>query len=208
MKTKFFLTAIAMMVLSTITTASAKDDNFNKNEVMVGAYGGARGYDMNDFGVYAQKFVDSDDHLLLDGGVNFQYMRNLGRRFGIGAEVNFGRSSAGIYNQGFEVGSLRQKNGSILADTRFYWINIEHFSLYSKLAFGVKAVDRYVSVDNREMHLRNVTNMDLEGDSETSFDFKVSPVGVDFGGEHVRGFVETNIAPANFTVTGGVKFIY
>ncbi|MCQ2207768.1 MAG: hypothetical protein MJZ02_06085 [Paludibacteraceae bacterium] len=208
---KFISIVFAMVAFFSVNNASAQEpvNNFNKNEFQIGVYAGARDCDKNAFGDFAKNYVNNkDDNNLFDFGVNYQYLRNVNNRLGVGAEANLGFSHANLENQkGDETGSLRQINASLMGVGRFYWIHKDHFGLYSKLALGAEATNKDVVLNEDFKKEQNVSDKALEGDQQVRFAVKGSPIGIDFGGKHIRGFVETNIS-TSVTVTAGAKFSF
>jgi hypothetical protein len=75
---------------------------------------------------------------------------------------------------------------------KFYWFNREHFAMYTRLAVG-------------GTYRMESTN----GVSDNSFmvNGQLSPVCIEFGGEHFRGFLESGIG-ANGSGFGGIKYSF
>ena len=74
---------------------------------------------------------------------------------------------------------------------KFAWLNRAHVGLYSKLAAGAG----YFFANG--------------SDSKDNFSvaFQVTPVGVDFGGEQFRGFLEVGVGWQGI-VSGGVRWFF
>lgn len=208
---KFISIVFAMVAFFSVNNASAQEpvNNFNKNEFQLGVYAGARDFYKDAFGDFAKNYVNNEeDNNLFDFGLNFQYLRNVNKRLGVGAEVNLGFASASLENQkGNEIGSLRQINGSLMGVGRFYWIHKDHFGLYSKLALGAEANSKDIVLNEDAKKQQNISNKALEGDNQVHFAVKGSPIGIDFGGKHFRGFVESNIS-TGVTFTVGAKYSF
>jgi len=101
------------------------------------------------------------------------------------------KTPSGKYNFGF---------ASVMPVVKFAWLNRAHVGLYSKLAFGAG-----MAFDNGN------GSGDSSGDSESkalenvTFAGQVTPVGIDFGGETFRGFVEAGIGMQG-VVNAGVRW--
>ncbi len=89
-------------------------------------------------------------------------------------------------NGQFKLGCL-----STMPLVKFAWLNREHVGLYSKLAAGAG----YFFANG--------------GDAKDNFSvaFQLTPVGVDFGGEQFRGFVEAGVGMQGI-VSGGVRWFF
>lgn len=209
---KFISTVFAMVAFFSVNNASAQNlvNNFYKNDFQIGVYAGGRTYDKDAFGDYSKKFVYDENGVLYDAGLNLQYLRNLNNRLGLGTEMNLGFSGGDLENcHGERVGALRQMNASLMGVGRAYWINKDHFGLYSKIALGAEVTDRDVDLDNDVRTQENVSSDDLVGESHIRFAGKANPVAIEFGGKHVRAFVEPIVTFGNeigVSLTAGAKF--
>lgn len=207
---KFISTVFAMVAFFSVNNASAQEPVNNKNEFQIGVYAGGRTYDKDAFGDYAKNFVYDESGVLYDAGFNFQYLRNINNRLGLGAEVNLGFSGGGLEDcHGERIGSLRQMNASLMGVGRAYWINKDHFGLYSKIALGTEVTDRDVDLDDDVVTRENVSSHALAGESHIRFAGKANPFAIEFGGKHVRAFVEPNVTfgdEIGVSLTAGAKF--
>ncbi len=81
---------------------------------------------------------------------------------------------------------------TLIPTAKFYWFNREHFAMYTRLAIG--GTYRMESIN---------------GESDNSFmvNGQLSPVCVEFGGEHFRVFLEEGIG-ANGSGFGGLKYSF
>ena len=71
------------------------------------------------------------------------------------------------------------------------WLNRAHVGLYSKLAAGAG------------LFFANGS----DAKDNISFAFQATPIGVDFGGEQFRGFVEAGVGWQGI-VSGGVRWMF
>ena len=121
------------------------------------------------------------------GGFSFQYLYSLNRTIKLGGTVCYERTW-GKWNNGDE---YIVHYPAIMATSKFMWFNHEHFGMYSKLSLGMMLL--------------------LGGKNEAKpipmLAVQASSVCMEFGGEALRGFLETgwgNQGLLNF----GVKFSY
>lgn len=89
-------------------------------------------------------------------------------------------------NGDFKLGCL-----SVMPVVKFAWLNRPHVGLYSKLAAGGGFA---------------FTNGG-EAKDNFMFAFQATPIGVDFGGEQFRGFVEAGVGMQGI-VSGGVRWLF
>ena len=101
------------------------------------------------------------------GAISLEYMRWVSPHVGVGA--------LGVYElcpMTFEDNtSSRSHLISVMPAAKFAWLGKDHFGMYTKIAAGVGA-----AFD--------------DGSADFSFAAQVNPVGMDFGGQSFRGFLE------------------
>ena len=90
-------------------------------------------------------------------------------------------------NGDFKLGCL-----SAMPLVKFAWLNREHVGLYSKLAAGAGYTFTGDNADVKDNFM---------------FAFQATPIGVDFGGERFRGFVEAGVGWQGI-VSGGVRWMF
>lgn len=93
------------------------------------------------------------------------------------------------------VGERTRHYISVMPSVKYYWINKNHFGLYSKAAAGAMLLS--------EKSKDNELNKE-ETNSKVYFMGQVSPIGVEFGGQ-VRGFIEAGCGEQGI-VLAGVKY--
>lgn len=139
-------------------------------------------------------FSFEDAHFL--GGMGVEYVHYVNDWLGFGGAVvcdymtatamNVASDGTKTPNGKFEMGYL-----SAMPVVKFAWLNREHVGLYSKLGFGA--------------------GYSFTGDSEAKdrfgFSAQLTPIGVDFGGETFRGFVEAG-AGVQGVVNLGVRWLF
>ena len=81
---------------------------------------------------------------------------------------------------------------SAMPVVKFAWLNRPHVGLYSKLAAGAGYTFTGDNADIKDNFM---------------FAFQATPLGVDFGGERFRGFVEAGLGMQG-VVSGGVRWLF
>ncbi|MBO4327957.1 MAG: hypothetical protein J5831_00940 [Bacteroidales bacterium] len=140
-------------------------------------------------------FTFDNSKLLGAAGVEYVHYVNNWFGFGVAGLVDYMTADAysvdgdgnktpnGKYNFGY---------ASVMPVLKFAWFNREHVGLYSKLGFGAG------------LAFRNGDSNPLEN---LSFSAQVTPIGVDFGGESFRGFVEAGVGMQGI-VNAGVRWLF
>ena len=122
------------------------------------------------------------DNTKFIGAAGFEYVHYTNDWFGFGGTVMCDYSTSDAYNVSSE--GEKTYNGkfnlgfiSIMPNVKFSWFNREKVSLYSKLALGPGIV-----FSNGDSIENNIT-----------FAAQVTPIGVDFGKNTIRGFAELGV---------------
>lgn len=116
------------------------------------------------------------------GNICAGYHRKLNDCLGLGAEFVYNSSTYKFKNSA----NISMKAFSPMVSAKAAWLRREHIALYSRLGAGVLL-------------------MSGSGSVTPAFAFQLSPIGFEFGGRQVRGFVEGGFGMSGF-VNGGIKF--
>ena len=76
---------------------------------------------------------------------------------------------------------------TFMPSVKFNWLRKKHFGMYSGLSAGV----RFVSVSANDN--AKASDPDAKDETATVFMFQATALGVEFGGEALRGFVEAGL---------------
>ncbi|MCQ2287889.1 MAG: hypothetical protein MJZ74_02200 [Muribaculaceae bacterium] len=114
--------------------------------------------------------------------ISAHYMRNLNKTFAVGGDVTFQHQWGA--SEGRNVQSATYV--TVMPSARARWFNRKRVSVYSRLAVGA-----CVCMPKGK-----------EEENDVFFAFQASPVGVDFGSEKVRGFVEVGAGFQGFVLAG------
>ena len=97
-----------------------------------------------------------------------------------------------IRNSHEKVGETKRNFFSIMPSFKCYWVNKNHFGLYSKVAAGVGFLKN--KSKNFELNKEN-------DETNTYFMFQASFIGAEFGSKF-RGFVELGVGDQGFALAG------
>jgi len=122
-----------------------------------------------------------------DGNLNVGYAYHVTRKIALGLTFSYSQVSGDIegkntYSSSSEweiIGKKDYRYYTLMPTFKANWIHKPHFCLYSSCAAGVRFHEEVEKGDNKEKH-----------DSFSKFTYQVSPLGLEGGAEHIRGFME------------------
>lgn len=129
------------------------------------------------------------------GMFSVQYHHTLGKRFMLGCTTGYEYLKLFLKDKDGKVydNGIGDHFISFLPSAKIYYGNWEHIGLYGKLQAGVLfSVDRLI-VEN-EIKDEFVT--------EPSFSFHIVPIGLEFGGNTLRGYIEAAYGMQGFFALG------
>ncbi len=129
-------------------------------------------------------FMPQDTRML--GQFGLEYTHWVGRWVGLGLLAT-GEHMTSTVNDG-QSADYTMTVFSALPTVKLSWFNYEHVGMYSKIGAGVSD---FVGGDPGHQFI---------------FAFQLSPVCVDFGGAHFRGFVEIGYGAQG--PCGGIKYVF
>lgn len=135
-----------------------------------------------------------DDGFIL-GPITAEYFYHFNNpRLAIGGSVSYSKwdSDVLIRNSHEKVGETKRNFFSIMPSFKCYWVNKNHFGLYSKAAAGVGFLKN--KSKNFELNKEN-------DETNTYFMFQASFIGAEFGSKF-RGFAELGVGDQGFALAG------
>ena len=188
------------MCFVVVSSAFAKNDK-DRNEFSI-AYGQATipqfAYVMGEvFGAMFSLGHASFENPHMFGAAGVEYVHYTNDWFGFGGTVlcdymtaktvSVDKDGNKTPNGDFKLGCL-----SAMPLVKFAWLNRAHVGLYSKLAAGAGYTFTGDNADVKDNFM---------------FAFQATPIGVDFGGERFRGFVEAGIGTQGIANVG-VRWLF
>lgn len=128
------------------------------------------------------------------GTIGLEYFYHLNNpRLAVGGIVTFSQFGEDVEKDDKKVGERRRTYISVMPAIKYYWVNKQHFGLYSKAAVGAM----YATAKS-ENYQDNTSSKD------NSFYFMVqaSLIGLEAGSNHVRGFFEAGCGEQGIFLAG------
>lgn len=190
MKRYFFL--FLMLFLGVLSAFSQNVYETRKNQLTLGV--GLFTYpEFKDF-VLTVGTLGSTSYNNTSGTISLQYLRFVTPRLGIGTlfsvEHLWGIDEGFIQDKNTDIS---QTNYVIMPTASYYWLQKEHFGLYSKAGAGINLISC------SEGH------KDLFSKSGREFAFQIALVGIELGGQTVRFYAELGYGHQGSNM--GIRFI-
>ncbi len=187
MKKLLMMAAVAMM---TVVNVNAQDEKKNEIGVFYGT-----GSASNLFSAFSGAFAASaGDQSSWWGPIGIEYYHHITPVVGIGAVAVYARCKA--EDEKTHKRDLSENFFTVMPSVKFNWLRKKHFGMYSGISAGVM----FLSVSPND----NAKAADPDAKSETlvSFMFQATAVGVEFGSEAFRGFVEAGLGEKGVLCAG------
>ncbi len=123
------------------------------------------------------------------GFINLSYGYQLNRTFTIGGNFGYNRLSLDLKDNTGSVSAAAFNMFTVMVESRIYWFNRPNVGMYSKPALGVMIANATM-MDANDSHTIGLPTAHL------------SLVGVEFGGDTVRGFTELGAGFQGFLQLG------
>lgn len=132
------------------------------------------------------------------GPITLEYFYHFNNpRLAIGGSFTYSKwdSDVLVRNSQTKVGERNRNFFSVMPAFKSYWVNKNHFGLYSKVAAGIGFLQ--CTDNDYETHVK-------KDDNGCYFMFQLSFIGVEFGSKF-RGFAEAGIGDQGF-IQAGIRY--
>jgi len=180
---KILLLAVAAMIAT--VNANAWDDNI-KQEVAI-SYGVWSNSDIinayETIGTNIFGASTGDEHFV--GPIGLEYFYHLNSWFSVGGIGVYGQMHQDLFltgNKNGKDGEIKNLYLTLMPAMKFDWVRKSHFGVYSKLGIGATLRNEKVDYD--------ASDKDDYNDTEVHVNWQVSLLGLEAGGNRLRGFLE------------------
>ena len=128
------------------------------------------------------------------GTIGLEYFYHLNNpRLAVGGVVTYSQYGEDVMYEKKKEGERTRRYISVMPAIKYYWVNKQHFGLYSKAAVGVM-----ITSAKSENYKDNTSN----SDTDLNFMGQASPLGLEAGSQHIRGFFEAGIGEQGIFLIG------
>ena len=189
---KLLLVVAAMMATMSVNAQSES----TKQEIAV-SYGWLSNSNIIDAfeDISGAMFGEKIDNESYFGPLSVEYFYHLKPWLGVGGIAAYGQLKQDLYLPGKgsgKDGEIKNSYVTLMPAVKFDWLRKSHFGMYSKLAVGATLRTEKVEGDN-------VTD---KSDSEVHVNWQVSLLGVEAGGQQLRGFLELGTGEQGIALIG------
>ena len=186
---------LVMVVAAMMATVNVNAQDEFKNEI--GVFYGFESVS-NIFSVYSSMFAAAaGDQSSFWGPVGVEYYYHVSPVVGLGAVAAYAGCKA--EDEKTHKDDLSEKFITVMPSVKFNWLRKKHFGMYSGLSAGVM----FLSVSANDS--AKASDPDAKDETLTSFMFQATALGVEFGGEQFRGFVEAGLGEKG-TLCAGLRY--
>ena len=193
---KFFL-LFALVFVTANVNVKAQEANF-KHEVGLSAGWLSNSQWIDIFedatkAIFGARYKNEKDY----GSFSAEYFYHFKKWLGVGAIVAFGQTKKDICDTSTEIYEGKATNSyyTFMPAVKFDWLRKQHIGLYSKIGLGAtirKEKEDYVPEKNEYDY----------DNTEVHFNWQVSLIGFEAGGESLRGFAELGMGEQGVMVLG------
>ena len=186
---------LVMVVAAMMATVNVNAQDEFKNEI--GVFYGFESAS-NIFSVYSSMFAAAaGDQSSFWGPVGVEYYYHVSPVVGLGAVAAYAGCKA--EDKKSHKDDLSETFLTFMPSVKFNWLRKKHFGMYSGLSAGVM----FLSVSANDS--AKASDPDAKDETLTSFMFQATALGVEFGGEQFRGFVEAGLGEKG-TLCAGLRY--
>lgn len=187
-----------MVVAAIMTIMSAQAQN-TKQEVAVSLGAWSNSEIINAFETIGSAMVGvkTDDGDFF-GPISVEYFYHVQPWLGVGAIAAYGQMTQNFYltsKSNGRDGEFKNNYLTLMPAVKFDWLRKSHFGMYSKLAFGATLRHEKIDYDDNSSY-------DDHNDSELHVNWQLSFLGIEAGGERLRGFMELGNGEQGIALVG------
>ncbi len=197
MKIKFLLAALAISSAMCFS-AQAQDEMETRHEVAV-SYGTVPNSIWIDIltDVIKAEFGESMDSYKNVGPVALEYYYHTSPLIGVGAVAIFTSNNQNGFINDVKSSHTFRSYFSFMPSVKFNWLRKKNWGMYSKIAAGVTYAHFKQDDYNNGIATGEKTTV-----NDLLFNFHASLLGVEAGGQHVRGFAELGVGEQGVALAG------
>ena len=151
--------------------------------------------------VFPAMFGETHNNEHYVGPIGLEYYYHTSPLVGVGAVAVVATNNEDAYSKEVLKAHHIRSYYTLMPAVKFNWLRKNKWGMYSKVAIGAT-----LSASSNQAYNENGK---LTGNKETSndvfFNFQASLLGVEVGGQHVRGFAELGIGEQGI-ILGGVRY--
>ena len=199
MKFKVLLAAMAISALFCIS-AQAQDDTRHEVSVSYGAVPNTIWVDVfSDIipGIFGETHKTKN----YVGPIGLEYYYHTSSKIGVGAVAVFTYNNLDSFYKDVQSSQITRNYFTFMPSMKFNWLRKNNWGMYSKVAAGVT----YAHFNEEDCDDNGKKTGEKSTAKDLLFNFQASLIGVEAGGQHLRGFAEFGIGEQGIALAG-VRF--
>lgn len=196
MKIRVLLAALAISAFMCVP-AQAQDELETRHEIAV-SYGAVPNSVWIDIfsDVVPAIFGEAHENTHYIGPIGLEYYYHTSPLIGVGVVGVFATNNEDAFRDKKMTAHINKSYTTLMPSVKFNWLRKKHFGMYSALSAGAM----FASVkcnDNAK-----AADPNAKDETVTVFMFQVTALGVEFGGQQFRGFVEAGAGEKGLLCAG------
>ena len=198
MKFKVLLAVIAISALSCLPV-QAHNDMETRHEVAV-SYGTVPNSIWIDVYTDIIPAMFGETHKTKNriGPIGLEYYYHTSSLIGVGAVAVFNTNKMDTFYKEVQSSLITRSYFSFLPSVKFNWLRRDNWGLYSKVAAGVT----YANFNDEDYDDNGKKTGESASARDLLFNYQASLLGVEAGGQHLRGFAEFGIGEQGIALAG------
>ena len=196
MKIKHLLIALTISFLF-YAPAQAQDETRHEIGISYGTVPNSIWIDVFNDVILSMSGVKYESHSYV-GPIGLEYFYHTSPLVGIGAVATFVHDKKDGQHNGQDYSKLDDSFVTFMPAVKLNWLRRNNWGLYSKLALGA-------TYNHSSEKVNQSSDKSNYLDDKVLFNFQASAIGVEFGSERTRGFVEAGVGEQGILL-GGLRF--
>ena len=199
MKIKCLIAAVALSAILCIPAQAQNEVEETRHEIGI-SYGAVPNSIWIDVlaDVIPAMFGETHEKERYIGPIGVEYYYHTSPLVGVGAVAVLATNNEDAYAKEVLKSHYIRSYFTLMPSVKFNWLRKNKWGLYSKVAAGASLA----SFNNQDYNETGKLTGEKETSNDVYFNFQASLIGVEAGGQHVRGFAELGIGEQGIILAG------
>ena len=147
--------------------------------------------------MFSGMFGERSENNKYYGPIGLEYYYHTSKLMAVGAIATFATNTEDRYMEKDLISKVRRSYFSVMPSLKLNWLNKKHWGLYSKVAAGVT----YGYCRDKDYE-KGISTGKIDTYKDLFFNFQATAIGIESGGNNVRGFLELGVGEQGVALAG------